>query len=388
MDIRSKLRNFNPYYMRWWFVNRKNWIPRRLTYTGIMWFVYIMSFVWVLVDRFWLSQTHGDMLMRRASRDKYPKYRGPDKIGAYVTEWFWITTARTLIVSLNMAFYTVMWILPNFLEEAAPSFIDMDVRHSNWQVHKFAGIWLNGLVTVLHCGLLLAPWAIDGTPLNMLKDGIDFDDWWDPFIRTFKDYIEDGQVVFSADEVFRLVLSIFVFCILFPISRADWMMYRSYSVAMGIHAAAGFAFMIDMVRKNSHPLCWRFNLPLIFLYLIDRTFATFWYRVNKFRVRRIQKVSDSIFVLYGFLPGLEYSGQGCADNYWLLHRFQKNAPCTPIIQRSHPYTSFQNWDPETRNEWNVGFVIQMNPKNASSWGLWLMNRSATGYFQFTSKTSN
>ena len=367
-QIHTESDRFKFRYFRW-----SRIIPRRISYYGLFWTVSIMSFTLAVGDRLWISLTEGDIMLHRGSRNKYPEY-SPDRIGGWITEWFWIVTARTLIVSLNIAFVTVMWVFPNMLEEAAPRWIDMDVRHSNWAIHKFAGIWLNGVVVVLHCALLILPTILDGTPLNLLLDGTDFREWWDPFVRTFKDYIQDGQVVFSVDELFRLVLAIICFCILMPLSRADWMLYKSYSLAMGIHAFAGFAFMIDMVRKNSHPLCWRFNLPFIFLYIIDRILATFFYRVQKFTVKKIDKISEGSFVIYGYLPNLPYEGQGCGDNYWLLHRYRIRAPCTPIVQRAHPYTSFQNWDPATRHVWNIGFVITANPKNKQSWSMWLMNR--------------
>ena len=347
--------------------------PRRLTYTQIFWAISIISFVLAVGDRVWVSVTKGDLYLKRGSRNKYPKY-ADDRIGGWLTEWFWIITARTLIVSLNIAFYTVMWVVPNFLEEIAPRFIDMDVRHSNWQIHKFAGIWLNGVVAVLHCVLLFLPAITDGLPLDLLLDGTLFDRWWDPFVRTFKDYITEEAVVFTLDELFRVVLSIVIFCILMPISRTDWLLYRSYSVAMGIHALAGFLFMIDMLRKESHPLCWRFNIPLVGLYFIDRFFATFFYRVDNFKVHFVEKASDSSFVVYGLIKDLPYRGQGVGDNYWLLHKYSKRHPCTPMMQRAHPYTSFQNWDKSTRHLWNVGFVIKCNPKNKRSWSLWLMNR--------------
>ena len=357
----------------WMTSNKRNWLPRRFSYYGLFWALSIFSLFVTVGDRLWTTGTDGDLLLNRGSRKFIPQ---PDsKWGDWLTNWYWIITARTLIVSLNMSFVTVMWMIPNFIEEALPRFVDGDVRHSNLQIHKFSGIWLNGFVTVIHCSLIFFPSLVDGTKLELLTDGFNFGEFWDPCVRTFKSYINETVVYFTMDEIFRLSLSVLCFCILMPLSRADWMLYKSYSVAMAIHSVAGFAFMYDMVRKNSHPLCWRFNLPFIFLYCIDRIFSMFLYRVNRYKVHKIEQISESCFVLYGYVANLPYRGQGCGDNYWLLHRFQREKPCHPMFQRAHPYTSFQNWDENTRGQWNIGFVIKTNNKNKHSWSLWLMERS-------------
>ena len=341
----------------------------RLTYTKLFWLVSILSIIFAVGDRLAVKWTDGDYIMQRDSRNTYPDTEKP---GRAITEWFWIISARTMIVSLNISFITVMWMFPNFLEEAAPRWLDMDVRHSNLVIHKFAGIWLNGVVTVIHVVLLFLPTLLDGTTKELVYDGFDFSNWWDPCVRNFSSFISKDLVIYTWDELFRLVLAILVFCIMMPVSRADWMLYKSYSLAMGIHALAGFLFMIDMVRKNSHPLCWRFNLPFIILYVIDRLFATFCYRVHRFTVHEIRQCSESSFVLFGRLKNVPRTGQGCGDNYWLLHRFSSRTPCTPVFQRAHPYTAFQNWDPETEHVWNVGFVINVNLRNKQSWSAWLM----------------
>ena len=284
--------------------------------------------------------------------------------------WIWMITARTLLVSLNMSFFTVMWMIPNFMEEAAPKFLDMDIRHSNLAIHKFTGIWLNGVPTMLHVIVLFLPWA-DGNSVTFFYDGFDFSNWWDPCVKPFSAFSHEDGANYTWDEIFRLVLIIIVFCIMMPISRADWMLGKSYSTAMIIHSVAGLAFMVDLVRKNTHQLSWRFNLPLIILYVIDRLFATFLYRVNKFKVHKIRPCSETSFLVFGKLDNVPRTGQGCGDNYWLLHRFSKTTPCKPIFQRAHPYTAFQNWDRSTDHIWNVGFIINCNPENKHSWSSWL-----------------
>ena len=373
MKFLTSLCKCNPFRKIIWMVkNWRNWIPRRVTYHALFWALSIFCLFVTVGDRLWTTATDGDLLLDRGSRKFIPP--SDSKLGDWLTNWFWIITARTLIVSLNMSFVTVMWMIPNFLDEALSSFIDSDVRHSHLQIHKFAGIWLNGFVVVIHTALIFLPTIIDGTPMKLMTNGFNFDDWWDPCVRKFKSYITDTEIYFTVDEIFRLVLSVLCFVIMMPLSRADWMLYKSYSVAMAIHGFAGFAFMWDMLRKNSHPLCWRFNLPFIILYCIDRLFSMFIYRVNTFKVQKVERVSDSCFVLYGWVPKLPYRGQGCGDNYWLLHRIPKKSRGDPMFQRAHPYTSFQNWDESTRHLWNVGFVIKTNNKNRHSWSLWLMNR--------------
>ena len=365
--LRSK---YHPFRKCLWRIKHpRHLIPNRISYHSLFWAVSIVCLIVTLWDRLWITETDGDLIVKRGSRTFIPK--STSKWGDWVTSWVWIITSRTLIVSLNMSFVTVMWILPNYLDEALPSFIDSDIRHSNLQIHKFSGIWLNGVAIVLHVVLLFLPTVLDGTPLQLMSDGFDFNEWWDPCIVTFKRYINDTVIYFTYDEIFRLLLSLLCFLVLMPLSRADWMLSKSYSVAMAVHAFAGFAMMFDMVRKNSHPLCHFFNIPFIGLYCLDRIFSMFFYRVNKFTVHKIERVSQSSFILYGRIPNLPYRGQGCGDNYWLMHLFEGK---TPMFQRAHPYTAFQNWDESSRGLWNVGFVISSNVNNRHSWSLWLMNR--------------
>ena len=344
---------------------------RLFSYQNYLIAVSTISLLLAVGDRVWIQLIDGDVIMRRGSRSELPD---PQFSGVCFTSWVWLISARVLLVALNISFFTAMWVIPNVLEEFVPCRYEMNVRYTNWLAHRFTGVWLIAVPAVLHVIVLLLPTVTDTIPMELKFDGFDWSNWWDPFVKTFQKYVTYENVFLTWDEIFRLVLIILIFCFMLPLSRSNWMLRKSYSIAMSMHAFVGFAFMVDMVRKNSHPLCWRFNFPFIILYSLDRIFATFFYRVNRFSVHRIIECSESTYILLGRLEGLEWKQQGCADNFWLLHRFHKCHLCTPIFQRAHPYTAFQNAQSYCQHVWNVGFVINTNKANKNSWSLWLKER--------------
>ena len=347
-------------------------VPRKLlSYHNFLLILTILSLIFAVGDRIWIELTDGDAIMKRPSRSSIPDL---EFTGVAMTTWIWLISARVLIVAMNISFVTVMWVIPNIFEEITTWKIEMNCRFVNWIFHRFAGIWLIAVPTVLHVVVLVTPAITDRIDINLKYDGFNWDEWWDPCVKAFGPYVTSERILYTWDEVFRFSLIIVIFCLLLPLSRSNWMLAKSFSVAMGVHAFVGFAFMVDMVRKNSHPLCWRFNFPFIILYCLDRIIAMFFYRVNRFKVHEIRECSDNTFILLGKIDNLPFHDQACADNFWLLHRFHKRHLCTPVFQRAHPYTGFQNWDKGTRHLWNVGFVINVNKANKRSWSLWLMER--------------
>ena len=213
-----------------------------------------------VVDHFVLK---GDIVLERGRKRPYLIWG--TNIGETAANIVWAVTARLIIPSQNLMFYTMLWCFPKFLSEIAPKWLRIngicDVRV---RIHRFAGIFLIAIPTLAHVLAIFVLPLVDGTALkyyppsmfnySSYPDHLNWSTFWDPAAVNgwiFNDY---NGVHLTADEIYSFVPTIALFCIFFPLSRSQYVNRRSYSLAMVLHVLDGIWYAVDNIRKIFHGL--------------------------------------------------------------------------------------------------------------------------------------
>ncbi|XP_022792345.1 uncharacterized protein LOC111331484 isoform X2 [Stylophora pistillata] len=349
---------------------------RRFTvsYETLVWIVFLVSTALCVIDRFVLK---GDMVLGRSG--KLPKRLWGNHLGETATNVVWAITARMIITSQNLMFYTMMCCLPNFICETAPNWITIDgIRNVHSRIHAFAGIFLLAIPSVAHVLLIFVPPLIDGTQLlyyppstfnySKYPDHLNWTKFWDPAALQGWTFNDHKGVHLTSDEIYRFMLVIVIFCLIVPLSRSNYANKRSYSLAMALHVFAGIWYAIDNIRKITHGLSQVANLPILVLWCIDKILSILYYRRNCGHVVRKEVVGDNEYVImYVKLDSNVKHAVG--DVYYLLHKGENTGM---LPQRSHPFTTFANMSQDST--WDIGFVISImedEEQMCLPWTKWL-----------------
>ena len=340
-----------------------------LSYEYLAWFVFLLGTALCLADHF---VRKGDVMFGRSG--KHPSRIWGTNFGETLTNIVWAVTARVIITSQNMMFYTTLWCFPNMLSEIAPRWVTVNgIRDVHLKMHRLIGIFLIAIPSVAHVLVIFVPPLIDGTSLkyyppstfNYSKspDHLNWSTFWDPAAVNNFTFNDHTGVHLTSDEIYRLVLMIVLFCFLFPLSRSEYLNNRSYSVAIGLHVLAGVWYSIDNIRKITHSLSHLFNLPMLIIWCIDRFLCIVLYRKNKGYVVRKDVIGNNEYtVIYMKLDKEREAGVG--DLYYLHHNHKLFGDIIP--QRAHPFTSFGNHGSDT--SWDIGFVMTVM-KDHEQWSL-------------------
>ena len=266
-----------------------------------------------------------------------------------------------MVVSQNMMFYTTMWCIPNIVCEYAPRCINTNgIRAIHLRIHRIFGIFLIGIPVVAHVLLVFLPPIVDRTKLtysppscfNYSKLGhLNWTKFWDPAAVEGWSTIDAHGVHLTSDELYRLILMIFLFFFLFPLSRSSFLNERSYTFAIVLHAVAGIWYSVDNIRKISHELSHIFNLPCLLLWFIDRLLCFVVYRRSNAEIvkKKIIGENEYLELRVKLNKSFEYN---VGDVYYLLSEHNKLS-----LERAHPFTSFSNHSKDT--SWDVGFIMSV-----------------------------
>ena len=92
-----------------------------ISYEALVWIIFLVLTTLCVVDHFVFK---GDVVLQRGG--KLPKRIWGTNLGETITNVVWAVTARTLITSQNLMFYTMLWCVPNFITEICPRWITLE----------------------------------------------------------------------------------------------------------------------------------------------------------------------------------------------------------------------------------------------------------------------
>ncbi|XP_068670298.1 uncharacterized protein [Montipora foliosa] len=346
-----------------------------ISYESLVWIVFLAVTTLCVVDHFVLK---GDVVLGRGRRN--PRLIWGTSIGETAANIIWAVTARLIIPSQNLMFYTMLWCFPNFLSEIAPRWITIKgIRDVHVRIHRIAGIFLIAIPTLAHVLVMFVPPLVDGTALiyyppsafnySTYPDHLNWSTFWDPAAVHDWTYNDHNGVHITSDEIYRLVLMIALFCIFFPLSRSQYVNQRSYSLAMALHAFAGIWYAIDNIRKMYHGLSRVVNLPLLLIWCLDRVLSIWVYRRQHGHIVRKEVIGNNEYVIV-YIKLDKKVTHAVGDVYYTHHFIRESVGVVP--QRSHPFTTFFNLSQDTT--WDIGLVtsiIQDGEQLFLPWTSWL-----------------
>ena len=352
-----------------------------ISYEALVWIVFLFLTTLCVVDHFVLK---GDVVLARGG--KLPRRLWGTNIGETVTNVVWAVTARIIITSQNLMFYTMLWCFPNFISEIAPNWVTIDgIRDVHVRIHTFAGIFLIAIPSLAHVLVIFLPPLVDGTALKYYPpstfnyssspDHLNWSKFWDPAAVQGWTFNDHTGVHLTADEIYRFMLVVVLFCFFFPLSRSNYANQRSYSLAMTLHVFAGIWYAIDNIRKITHGLSQVVNLPMLIIWCVDRLLSIWVYRHQNGRIVRKEVLGNNEYVVV-YVKLDKHVRHAVGDVYYLHHQLKHSAGMVP--QRSHPFTTFANFSQDP--SWNIGFVISIMEDDEQlclPWTSWLANAEST-----------
>ena len=330
-----------------------------------------------IIDHFVLK---GDVVLGRSG--KLPKRMWGTNLGETITNVVWAVTARLIITSQNLMFYTMLWCFSNFISEIAPKWITMNgIREVHSRIHTFAGIFLIAIPSLAHVLVIFVPPLIDGTELkyyppstfnfSKYSDHLNWSKIWDPAAVQGWTFNDHTGIHLTADEIYRFVLMIVIFCFFFPLSRSNYANQRSYSLAMALHIFAGIWYAVDNIRKITHGLAHVTNLPMLIIWCIDRAVSIWIYRHHQGSIVRKEVIGNNEYIIV-YIKLKNGTKHAVGDVYYLLHEMEGSTGILP--QRSHPFTTFANFSQDST--WDIGVVISIMEDEKQlclPWTNWLAN---------------
>ena len=154
---------------------------------------------------------------------------------------------RVFLTTLNALYWTQCKTTENFMMEHHPSWVDLgDLRTIHNRIHYILGVFFMAIPMVLHCVIIFLP-PMTGTPLTLV---------FGPPATKVSPFIwnNNGQaeMFITHDNVWRALMSIVVFGILFPFSMSNFGRKYYFSPTMLLHIFCALIFTIDMVRRAPH----------------------------------------------------------------------------------------------------------------------------------------
>lgn len=343
----------------------------QLSYEFVIWFIFSIVTTLCIVDRF---VNQGDAVLGRKGK-RLSRMWGKNA-GETMANVIWGITARLIITSQNMMFYTTLWCIPNGLAELAPGFLSITgIRDIHMKIHRIVGIFLIGIPSIAHVLVIFLPPLVDRTQLtysppstfNYSKQlgNLNWTKIWDPAAVENWTFNDSKGVHLTSDEIYRFVLVIALFCFLIPLSRSRFLNNRSYSLAMSIHCFAGVWYAIDNIRKITHGLAHVFNLPILLIWCIDRLFSIVYYR-KSVGTAKANVIGDNEYLMIRVKLNKQFE-KNIGDVYYLLNEQHRTGFLSP--ERSHPFTSFSNHDVNDPS-WDIGFIISIMPDDTQWFPSW------------------
>ncbi|XP_066910553.1 uncharacterized protein [Clytia hemisphaerica] len=361
------------------FVVRKS-KPFEISYEYLVWGLFTLITILCIVDRFVMK---GDVVLERKGKRVWKLWG--ENIGQTITNVIWGITARLIITSQNLMFYTTLWCIPNLIIEKAPRFLVIaGIRDIHIKMHRLAGIFLIGIPSLAHVLVIFLPPLVDRTQLtysppsrfnySQQYGNLNWTKIWDPAAVENWTFNDSKGVHLTSDEIYRLLLMVALFCLIFPLTRSQFLNNRSYSLAIAIHAFAGVWYAIDNIRKITHGLAHVFNLPVLLIWCIDRLISIVYYRKSRGTAER-KIIGKNEYIDVRVKLNKKFKPE-IGDVYFLLKSNDRRFTLSP--ERSHPFTSFSNHD-VTDASWDIGFIITMMDDDSQWFPAWTRRLRASDH---------
>ena len=263
-----------------------------------MWVVCtVLTALWI-IDRFTtqISPRQGFSLSGKVvAGDPTPIKEGPFSVAFY--DVFARISGRLLTLSLDVLYLTKMRSTLHALAESprVNRWMNMENAFSSMQwMHNAWGI-VTCFATLLHVWSILFPAVTDGYSVEVKSGTFE----WPLSERKpagFKDISgpDEKRIMLQIDDVWRLVEMTVLLGILIPLSY-QWLKTR-YHVGIHLHNFIAVMYLVDIVRRHTHPHNWFMNPPIVLLWLIDRFVLGHWWRCQTPKVHRLQ-LSDDYMLL-------------------------------------------------------------------------------------------
>ena len=177
------------------------------------------------------------------------------------------------------------------------SVIDMDHAFGAMQrMHNWWGIVTVG-ATLLHVWSILFPAVTDGYSIEVASGTFE----WPLSERKpkgFKDISgpEEKRIMLQIDDVWRLVEMTILLAVLLPLSY-QWLKTK-YHVGIHLHNFIAAMYVVDIVRRHTHPHNWFLNPPIVLLWLVDRFIFGHWWRCQTPKIFRLQLSPDYMLLCW------------------------------------------------------------------------------------------
>eukprot|EP01084_Bolivina_argentea_P209811 357313_1 len=206
-----------------------------------------------------------------------------------------------------------------------------NIKEQHSHLHYYIGIFFIGIPVVLHVWTIIFAAVFPQNDITFLPSWKRADKYGEKIA-----FYANGMLTLGWNDTERLIVTSLCFFILFPYSMISVLQKRNWSVAMYLHIIAAAMYMIDLIRINSHPHTWVFNVPFIFWWMCDRIYGIFVYR--RCVANLISKVvldKNEYVILYLRVNNEIKSLSSIGDIFYL-----NVLDCG--WDRSHPFTIFYN----------------------------------------------
>ena len=312
----------------------------RLQYYVIFWTAFWLVSIWAMLDRFLWNLYPMTINFPPLLTSLPSKGVPPETISGAILffDGFGRATGRLIVTVFAALFWTQVKTTENFLMEHCPKWIELgDLRTIHNRIHYVLGVFFMAIPLVIHCLLIFLP-GIMGVPLRLGGPGSPGAKV-SPFVwANTANAIPTAEMFITHDNVYRAILIVLLFCILFPFSMSNWGRKRYFSATQFLHLLCVAAFSIDMLRKAPHTQV--FSSPVIAYYIIDRIVGYWFYRTGEAQVIHKELLDEDYMVLFLYVSRQKRRRYVGSTYYLQMKGFEG------MLDIAHPYVSFQNHSKE------------------------------------------
>ncbi len=240
-------------------------------------------------------------------------------------------TGRLFLTVFGALFWTQCKTTENILMEHHPSFINLgDLRTIHNRTHYILGMFFMSIPMIIHLVITFLP-AMAGVPLTIaaLRPPTKVT----PFIAP-NPLTGSAEIFLTFDDIYRIVSSLFLFCILFPFSIANKTRKHWFSPTQWLHIGGAAMFGVDMIRRAPHSQV--FNTPIVFYFLVDRIVGLWFYRTGIASIIHKEVLDDEYLMIFLYIPK-QQRRRGIGSGYYVQFTGLEGA-----FEIAHPFIAMQN----------------------------------------------
>eukprot|EP00484_Ammonia_sp_Unknown_P014107 CAMPEP_0197080046 /NCGR_PEP_ID=MMETSP1384-20130603/213929_1 /TAXON_ID=29189 /ORGANISM="Ammonia sp." /LENGTH=1020 /DNA_ID=CAMNT_0042518927 /DNA_START=57 /DNA_END=3121 /DNA_ORIENTATION=- len=169
-----------------------------------------------------------------------------------------------------------------------------DIMLENKRLHYHIGWLCVALPLLVHAWLVFLPLFKAGNSLTMHHQ------WMRPIDEQTGFYLDnyhEHHINIAYNDLYALLVVTLCFMLFFPLSMSAKLREKRYTLAVYLHLIAAALYGVELIRTPFTIHCWFFCAPIMALYVMDRMYGMFWYRVTS-EAKLICKYSiDSDYVV-------------------------------------------------------------------------------------------